>query len=281
MWRKALSIALGFAYTNIYFSIGAAIACFGTQLALGLPALSMWYYILLGTATVITYCWHWWLTPYSSTLLGKEQWSYKHRPLLLGLLIGAAIISIYSAVQLPLKYLYYFVPLVIVAILYTLPKLNNKLSIQLRGKVIAKTIYLALALLYALDVMPLLLSEQAWEARFTTYLWYRFYLLLSICLIFDYKDRLQDAQGGIKTLLPLIGLPLAHFIVQLLLSCGIVCLLNLSTLLPVSTLLILATPLLALIPTHKRILISNHPAWYYLFADGLIFASGLIMLIIY
>ena len=90
-------------------------------------------------------------------------------------------------------------PLTILTFIYTAPKIPFAPFTYLRGKVIAKTFYLAVVWTLVIAVVPILISKTAWTVPMTLFALNRFVFLFLICALFDYRDKSNDARNGVQT----------------------------------------------------------------------------------
>jgi 4-hydroxybenzoate polyprenyltransferase len=55
--------------------------------------------------------------------------------------------------------------------------------------------------MYVTTMLPLIMAESPWKGDFSLFALGRFFLIYSICIIFDYRDREDDKQEGVRSLI--------------------------------------------------------------------------------
>ncbi|MFM2388204.1 MAG: hypothetical protein RL660_2961 [Bacteroidota bacterium] len=276
---KVLGKVLDFVlYSNLFISVGAALAMYGTAASFGIH-LDKYFYTLLASATCAAYCLHWYFTDNIPQDRQREQWSLANRQVLIILCSIAALVAlVVFGINFQLHTLWCFLPLVVFTFLYSAPKLPQAIFIKLRPYVVAKTIYLTLGWWYATSLLPFLLTKQSISPA-TSYLWYRFWLILAICFVFDFRDKRIDLQAGIKSLLKFISHPIAIIVVQILLAFACVALSNSYDRIGLLPIIAHALPVLALAFTLKYSFSTSNDRWYYGVLDALLFVSGIFLLL--
>jgi hypothetical protein len=208
-------------YTNIYTAAGASFACLGTLAVFGIKHINPAFYIFIFCATLSSYCLHWYFTP-TSAADDRSQWSLKNKNILAGIGVVSFVAGIFQLYYLPLSFLLYVLPLVLFSLLYTAPKIPMQPFIQLRSQVRWKTLYLSLAWTYATSLLPFFLNSTApLPDGILNYLLSRWALIFIACLLFDYRDHIEDQQAGIKTIIYTLGQPLLITLIIFLISFGI------------------------------------------------------------
>jgi hypothetical protein len=269
-----------FLYTSIYTALGAALACFATDTIFGLPLIKE-FYLFLFFATLCTYNVHWYFTPTHAHNKDRENWSVANKKILASISIVAFVVGIYFLYMYLWKFVLYILPLVLISILYTAPKIPYPLLQQLRKFVIAKTLYLSIAWTYATVILPLLLHQTSLSDINWQYAFHRFTFILIICGLFDYKDRIEDAQGGIKSMLAMAGVGIVGAIMQVLISMSMLSNFRLVPYLSTVDILLNFVPLIAIMVFYKKSIQTNSEVWYYFVLDGLIFINGAIYAILF
>jgi hypothetical protein len=269
-----------FLYTSIYTAIGAALASFATDAIFNLH-LTFYFFAFLFFATLCTYSMHWYFTPIHAHDKNRENWSVENKKIL-------AIISIVSFVAgLIILYLYllqniiFILPLVVISILYTAPKIPMAQFQNLRKFVLGKTLYLAIAWTYATVVLPILIKDSNISNIQWQYAFHRFTFIFIICGLFDYKDRIEDKQGGIKSMLAIAGVGIVGAIMQVLVSMSMLSNFRLVPYLSTKDILLNLLPLLLIILLYKKSIQTKDEVWYYFVLDGLLFINGAIYAILY
>jgi 1,4-dihydroxy-2-naphthoate octaprenyltransferase len=84
--------------------------------------------------------------------------------------------------------------------LYTAPKIPYKYFRLLRRIALGKTIFLAMVWMYVTTILPFAISDAPWRADVWLFILSRFFLIYSICVLFDRRDREEDKAKGIRSL---------------------------------------------------------------------------------
>lgn len=168
-------------------------------------------------------------------------------------------------------------PAALLTFLYSAPKLPYPIFHHLKKIAIGKTIFLSFVWTYVTTALPIFISRQPWQEKELLFCCSRFCLIYAICILFDYRDREQDKQEGIRSMITyfsptgvdylfLISLLLFTVSTILLTFCGV-------SVLVIGVLLVpgLITGLL------YRTAKNNHSDYlYYFILDGLMMFSSLI-----
>jgi len=166
------------------------------------PPISLTLFIFF--STICSYNFHWYLTPFSVTSSVRAKWTQQHKSLHLVLylmgLIGSAI---------------YFFALrehwlalafgAFVTFLYSAPKLPQTIFKQLKEIAVGKTIFLAFVWMYVTTVLPVFIAGQKLLPEYLLFASSRFFLIYSICIIFDYRDKEDDKNDGIKSMVTIFN----------------------------------------------------------------------------
>ncbi len=151
-------------------------------------------------ATLCSYSFHWYLTNQSVIQSPRIQWVQQHRKLHLLLFLTGVIGSGISFFFL-LDYWYWLVIAAIITFLYSAPKIPTLYFRALRKVALGKTIFLALVWMFVTTILPIVISHQPWRNDFLLFILSRFFLIYSICILFDFRDREDDKAAGIRSLI--------------------------------------------------------------------------------
>lgn len=165
--------------------------------------LNEWYFIFTAGGTIASYNLHWYLT--NSNDAGSSEpvrvvWTLKHKNILLPLAIGGLIIAAAACWFLKEHWLWLMIG-VLLASLYTAPKIPGAISRRLKKIAIAKTIYLAMSWTYVTTVLPVIIAHSVFSIPVIFFMVYRFFLIYAICILFDYRDRENDIKNSIRSLI--------------------------------------------------------------------------------
>ncbi len=147
----------------------------------------------------------------------------------------------------------------------------------MRRLAFGKTFFLAATWTYVTVVLPLFLSDAAWTPGFSIYAAGRFFFIYALSTLFDYRDRADDLEKGVRSMATLLPEKKIQTIFLLFLSVYFLfTLLLFNTGFTFSEILPLFIPgllLLALAEPSKK----NHSdLLYYLVLDGLMALPALL-----
>jgi len=197
LFRRFINL---FVYSNIFIACCAVVMTWQTyQLIIRqLPDYNLLYFVFF--ATITSYSFHWYLTSHSEIPSDRIGWTnayrYIHTILFLIGIIGSAIFFF-----LLLKHWFWLSLSAIITFLYSAPKIPQKHFRALRKIAIGKTIFLAFVWMYATTILPLIISGTKWQPDSILFILSRFFLIYSICILFDYRDRKDDKAAGIRSMI--------------------------------------------------------------------------------
>lgn len=230
-------------------------------------------------STICSYSFHWYLTSGSVIPSPRINWLNKNRKFHLILfivgLMGATILLFFL-----LNYWHWLLLAAVITFLYSAPKIPHPCFRALRKAALGKTIFLALVWMYVTTILPITVSEQPWRNDFILFIVQRFFLVYVICILFDLRDREDDKDAGIRSLITFLS-PKGISIVFAR-SLSIFCLATIFLLeygYSYFTIALLLIPgiITALIYTYARKNFSD--ILYYFVLDGLMAFSAILMLI--
>jgi hypothetical protein len=210
-----------FLFSNIYFALIIALACYTTSKSFQIPVDTNFLYFIF-FSTCCSYCMHWAIPITLLNVNARDEWNVKNRVYLFSLSVLCLCLGLYFFTLLPSNVFQYIIPLVFFTLLYTVPKINYKPFIFLRKLVIAKTTYLSLVLVYTTVVLPMLLNKYAFTINVLWYLCIRFIIIYIICFLFDYRDCLQDEFQGVQKYLAKQSIKLKTRLLQFLSIIGFI-----------------------------------------------------------
>jgi hypothetical protein len=268
-----------FLFSNIFIALGATITTASSSLIFNIK-LPITFYVFMFLATLCSYNMHWYFTTVHSKNTQREIWSLRNKNLLLILTVASAVATLYLISTFSKNYIWYILPLVIASIIYTAPKTEFKIFEKMKTKVIGKTIYLTLAWLYATVALPLLLGNIGWNENYSNYFWHRLFVILPICLLFDYKDKEIDIEAGIKSILKFASTGLVKYLVQIFLTLSVIYNLNLINKISDLYWCVNFLPIFLLMFLYKKTSNTSSDVWYYGIVDGLMFVSALLIVLL-
>jgi hypothetical protein len=266
-----------FLYTNLFIAIGAVAACYATSATLQLH-FSNWFYLLLFGSTLCSYCIHWYFTPQHVHARDRENWSVSNKNILLGMATIGAACGVYGALKVPTTFLLYIIPLVIFTFIYTAPKIPFGPFQKLKKYIFAKTFYLTIGWVYATVILPIILCEPKFNGIHYQFMVHRFAFIFLICGLFDYRDRVEDSQGGISSMIAKASIGIIHIAGQILLSISILAACYLVEKIDTIYFVCNFLPIIITMIFYKKSLNSSNETWFYGVLDGLLFINGFLYL---
>ncbi|MET0634901.1 MAG: hypothetical protein ABWZ25_02670 [Chitinophagaceae bacterium] len=284
-----------FIFSNLFISCCAVLMAWQTYYVLGITVHpdTLWFIFF---STLSSYSFHWMLTTDWTHDTSRSQWQQSARWIHPLLLVLAATGTCWFGWKL-VAHWPYLLTIALLTFLYSAPKIPHPLFKKLRQVAIAKTLFLAIIWTMATTLIPVVTSGNnsitGWtglltgtggqnpEITFLLFLLNRFFLIYAICILFDLRDRDNDRNHGIRSLVTwlhptqvrvLFRLSLFLFTLSgcLMLAVG-------QSILPVCLILIpgILTGLL-----YRKALLSYGDLLYYFVLDGLMALSAAIMWLI-
>lgn len=243
-----------------------------------LHQLNPFYFLFTAGGTVTSYNLHWYFTDtkINHAQSVRYEWTQQHQYLLLPLAVFGGILSVISFYFLA-QYRIALLTGILLAALYTAPKVPGKISMLLRKIAIAKTIYLALAWTYVTAILPLIITNQPFNLHTIAFIIHRYFFIYALCILFDYRDREEDIKQGIRSLITILSDNGITILFYLSVTIGIVMAVlfagNANALLKG---ILLCVPLLIATLFFKKAKQSKNDYLYYFIIDGLMFLSFLL-----
>ena len=194
-----------FVYSNLFIAICAVLMANQTFqfLLASKPSPPLLFFIFF--STLCSYSFHWYLTNQSVIQSPRIQWVQQHRKLhvlyFVTGLIGSGVFFVFL-----LDYWYYLIIAAIITFLYSAPKIPHTYFRALRKVASGKTIFLALVWMFVTTILPIVISHQPWRNDFFLFILSRFFLIYSICILFDFRDREDDKAAGIRSLITYLSI---------------------------------------------------------------------------
>jgi 4-hydroxybenzoate polyprenyltransferase len=262
-------------FTSIFIAFCAIMMVHETNHLLQLNYNKQAYFYFVFFSTLCSYNFHWWLTPGNDSEMIRMRWTREYKQLHLILFVTGLTGAIW--------FFFYFIQdwfwmggAGLLTFLYSAPKLPYKFAGFLKRIAIGKTIFLAMVWTYVTTALPVLLAHKPWNAETVLFCSSKFFLIYSICILFDYRDRDYDKKEGIRSLITYFDEKEINliFYVSVLLYAFFTVSLSLYRFSPVITALLLLPGfvLLLLYRTAKR---NFSDYLYYVVLDGLMMFSAL------
>ncbi|MDP4217457.1 MAG: UbiA family prenyltransferase [Bacteroidota bacterium] len=276
MFRKIFDL---FIFSSLYIALCAVLMVDQTsRLLIGVPSpLDLNGFVFF--STICSYNFHWYLTPHSVTASRRVEWTQGHKALHMVLYLAGAIGAIVCFVQLRA-----FWPALcfgaFLTFLYSAPKLPQTWFSALKKIAIGKTVFLTLVWTYVTTVLPLVVARASWTAPCTLFVLSRFTLIYAICILFDYRDREDDKEEGIRSLITYLnerGIDITFYVCLAAFAGCTIALIRYDH--PAFLILLLLVPgmIVGGIYRHAKTNFSDY--LYYFVLDGLMMFSGLLMLV--
>jgi len=187
-----------FIFSSLYISLCAVLMTWQSIYVLHLSVTKDLYWFVF-FATICSYNFHWYLTPESTVSSERIQWSLHHK--------NAHLLFYFAGVVGALIFFYklrehwfalFFATLL--TFLYSAPKIPLPYFRFLKQVAIGKTIFLTTVWTYVTSMLPVFIASLHFNHAMKWFSASRFFLIYSICILFDYRDRSDDRQDGIRTL---------------------------------------------------------------------------------
>jgi len=233
----------------------------------------------IASATLCSYSLHWYLTPSHLSSSPRIAWNSTHKNQL-QLLFFVGIFGSFLFF-IPLKDHFLAIGIaVVIAFLYTAPKIPASGN-PLHGKtMVGKTFLLASTWMYVTTLLPMLVSEQTITPPAAWFCGSRFCLIYSICILFDFKDQEDDRRQGIQSLPTLFNEEQVRSLYYLSLVAFTVCTVAFGMPLGLRTFSVLLLPGFIAATIYPYAIRSRSDLTYYVFLDGLMALSSAITLIL-
>lgn len=203
-----------FIYGTIFISLCTVGLCMETNLLLGLPFNSFYFYLLVFSATLGQYNIHYYIKREANPDSDRFFWSVRHRNIHLILNIIGAIGLIIGLFHLKPKNFIVLGIIAAITILYSFPFLPFKKKKRLKDFGLLKIFtlsYVWTLITVWFPVVTLTKVTQDFQLIFIQ----RFVFMFALCLAFDIRDRVSDGQKGIHTLPVALGKRTSYQIINL------------------------------------------------------------------
>lgn len=267
-----------FVYSNLYIAIAAVLMVLQAFYLYGLDVNSdfLWFIFF---ATIMSYSFHWYLLSEVENSFERQIWTHSNKKILLIFFIISTVFTFYFFIQL-IENWFWILSIGFITFLYSAVKIPRKPFTYLQKIAIEKTLYLSVVWTYITAVLPFLIAGEIWRIDYVVYISNRFFLIYAICILFDVRDREPDRRSNIKNSITILSLGAVEIIFKTVLlffflSSILLSFFELTTL----QLIALALPGILLFFSYKKSINTNAGLWYYLYLDGLMMLSGLIIFV--
>jgi 4-hydroxybenzoate polyprenyltransferase len=189
-----------FLFSSLYIALCAVLMVYQTNQLMHLHYEKQDLFFFVFFSTVCSYNFHWYFTPPIETEMVRVNWTQQHKRLHLFLYTAGLLASGWFALKM-ISHWFWLGIGVVLTFLYSAPKLPVKPFALLRKVAIGKTIFLAFVWMYVTTFLPIIFSEHHFLFQHWLFCMSRFFLIYSICILFDYRDREHDKKDGIKSII--------------------------------------------------------------------------------
>lgn len=268
-----------FVYSNFFVAGCAVLMVDQTYRLLLNDRINFNYLSFVFFSTICSYSFHWYLTSSSLIPSPRIEWVNKNRKIhFILFLIGLAGSGIFFFYLLP--HWNWLLIAVFITFLYSAPKIPIRLFRMLRKVALGKTVFLALVWMYVTTILPVIISEQEWKTGFILFAISRFFFIYIICILFDYRDKLDDIAAGVKSLITYLNeREIEIMIVLSLIAFFLVTVMMYWFGYPLLSVILLLIPGIIIAFIYKYAMRNFSDTFYYVILDGLMAFSSLLMLI--
>jgi hypothetical protein len=265
-------------FSNLFMSWIAAGSCWFTMqvFQLHLPPL---FLCLIFFSTLSSYSLHWYLTPVVITHSDRIIWTLSKKYILWNHFIIGSIITLILLI-LHSDLWIYFLPAALLTFIYTAPKLPFRPFTYLQHWAIAKTLYLSVLWTFVTAILPILANVNVllFKPIHWIFILNRFLLIHAICILFDFRDRQEDQQNGIKSMITYASTKDLYFLfscinIGFIITFWFLFQQNLS----LSIVLSMIAPCLILLLTFQYSMRAQSDYWFYGMLDGLVLLSSIVL----
>ena len=268
-----------FLFSSLFISLCAVVMVYQTYQLLIYEQPSATLLLFIFFSTVCSYNFHWWLTPTSVHSSQRIYWAQQHK----GLHLFLYIIGLVACVIFFFLLRKHWLAIAfggILTFLYSAPKLPQTVFKALKKIAIGKTIFLSFVWMYVTTLLPVFVSGTAFNIKILLFSISRFFLIYSICILFDYRDRDDDKADGIRSMITYFnekGID-RLFAISLMLFAVSSIALYLFNLTIIDTIILLIPGIIVSV-LYRRAKASYSDYLFYFTLDGLMMLSALLMLV--
>ena len=268
-----------FLFSSLFISLCAVVMVYQTYQLLIYEQPSATLLLFIFFSTVCSYNFHWWLTPTSVHSSQRIYWAQQHK----GLHLFLYIIGLVACVIFFFLLRKHWLAIAfggILTFLYSAPKLPQTVFKALKKIAIGKTIFLSFVWMYVTTLLPVFVSGTTFNIKILLFSISRFFLIYSICILFDYRDRDDDKADGIRSMITYFnekGID-RLFAISLMLFAASSITLYLFNLTIIDTIILLIPGIIVSV-LYRRAKASYSDYLFYFTLDGLMMLSALLMLV--
>ena len=264
-------------FSSLFIAVCAVVVVYQTYILFLEIPVNNYYLAFVFFSTVCSYNFHWMLTPGSVNQVCRSEWSGRHRNIHLYFFILGLLASVFFFFYLANDWPFLLIAAVL-TFLYSAPKISFAPFQWLKKFSIGKTIFLASVWTYVTTILPFFLENKTVATGSLLYFSAQFFFMLTICIVFDYRDRQQDKEEGIRSMITYLtekGINVFFFISILFSALSLFLLYKEG--IELKYILILAVPLVMISILYKKTKRNFSDYLYYFVLDGLIMLSGILL----
>ncbi|HVB04586.1 MAG TPA: UbiA family prenyltransferase [Chitinophagaceae bacterium] len=277
--RVGVQLLKSFIYGAFFISLCAVALCMETSRELGLPFNHLTFYLVVFSATLGQYNFHYLIKNNGVADSERFRWSGEHKQLhLLFNLLGAVGLLI-GLIHLNIRHIIALGIIAAITVLYSFPVLPFRKKRRLRDFGLLKILVLSLVWTLITVWFPVI-REGSINFAFLIVFATRFLFIFTLCLAFDIRDARIDAAQGTNTIPVALGERMSYRIILVtLLGFAGLCVwlfkINLQFM-QFNAMIISATATYFIIEYSRR----NHSDMVYLAGiDGMLFLQAMLVLI--
>lgn len=201
-----------FIYGALFISLCTVGLCMETNLLLGVPFNSGYFYLLVFSATLGQYNIHYYIKRDANPDSDRFFWSIRHRKthLILNIVGAAGVLT--GLFHLESRNLMVLAIVAAITILYSFPFLPFRKKKRLKDFGLLKILTLSYVWTLITVWFPAVTLTRI-TPDFQLVFFQRFVFMFALCLAFDIRDVVSDAQSGIRTLPVSLGVRHSYLII--------------------------------------------------------------------
>lgn len=190
-----------FIYSNLFIAGCAALMTAQSGILFGSGGYNPKLVLFVFFATLSSYSFHWYFTGPSVIHSPRLLWLHQNKWVHVLFFFTGLAGSLFFFFEYFSAYWLWIAIAVVATFLYSAPKIPNRHFQQLRKMAYGKTIFLAAVWTYVTTVLPFLIQAAPWNTAHTLFTISRYFAVYMICILFDYRDRTDDKNAGIRSLI--------------------------------------------------------------------------------
>ncbi len=267
-----------FIFGNFFISVCAVVMFWQVKYVFSLN-IDNNFFSFIFFSTLCSYSFHWYLTTHINEVSIRLKWTSSHRKFLITLFIISFICAGFFFLHLT-RFYKELLLLAFINFMYSAPKIEVQAFIFLRKIAVLKTTYLTIVWVFVTAVLPILVSGAACNYEMVLFTVNRLFLIFPICILFDYRDRVEDSADGIKNIATTLSPRGIDYVFAICMVLNFISVYLFNSVLQNRLYTIsLIAPSVLLILTYQISKNSKSDLWYYFYLDGLMMLSGLIVLV--